>query len=300
MRIVFQKGYQKKFMKEVCGRLKTSLRGLRKYKIHYGYSAMKKYYREELTLPKDLAETLTEISNVDWIKFKPTGELLDTWGKSKGGTIGKKKMEEKYKNKLSEWGRKGYEAKLSELKPSKPIIKPKMNGKLAELVGIILGDGTISKYFLRVSLNAKKEKNYASYVSKLGKDLFGIEGVIRKEKNQNVLNVKFYSVNLVKFLTEELGLPIGDKIRNKAKIPERIFLNKTLMLSCLRGLVDTDGSLGNRAYFYNSNPVLIEQVARFTRKYNIFTAFYYNAVGTANKLKVKEYLNLIGTSKTGS
>jgi len=305
MRILFAKGQQKKFISDACERLNISLYRLSKQQnLQCSYSTLKKYFRENLVISAKSANKITDISGISWKEYKIMDTLKDTWGQSKGGKIGKCVLMKKYPHKLSKWGLYAYKkANLLNISKqrTKLIKKVRMNTKLAEFVGIILGDGTISKYFIRISLNSLKETDYANYISKLVNELFGIESSITKEKNKNTLNVKFYSKNLVDFLKNKLNLPLGDKIKNRAKIPQIIFSDKILMLSCLRGLVDSDGSINpRRVYFYNSNVLLMNQVTNFCKKNKIFTSFYKNTIGTSNKLKVNEYLKLIGTSKNGS
>ena len=54
-------------------------------------------------------------------------------------------------------------------------------------------------------------------------------------------------VELVNYL-HLLGLPIGNKVRQKFDIPDWIRQNSKFQVACVRGLVDTDGSIFNHAY----------------------------------------------------
>jgi hypothetical protein len=40
-----------------------------------------------------------------------------------------------------------------------------------------------------------------------------------------------------------VGLPCGNKIRNRASIPSWIFENEKYLKACIRVLIDTDGSI---------------------------------------------------------
>ena len=147
-----------------------------------------------------------------------------------------------------------------------------MNKKLAEFIGIILGDGTLTKYFLRISLNSLDEKPYANYISTLCENLFGIKPSITKEKNRNLLKIELRSVRVCKFLNEILNIPYGDKINNNCKIPQVIMNNDLLAQNCLRGLIDTDGSISDYVYFTSYNPLFIKQVVKLNEKFQLFSS----------------------------
>ena len=51
-----------------------------------------------------------------------------------------------------------------------------------------------------------------------------------------------YSKNLVEFF-ESIGFPAGNKIKNKVTIPLWIKENNFFLKRCIRGLIDTDGSV---------------------------------------------------------
>lgn len=120
------------------------------------------------------------------------------------------------------------------------IHKPKKSNELAELVGIMLGDGNISKYQVKVFLNLIDDIEYAEYVSKLFNFLFKVNSSIYKFPKHTTAEVVVSRKKLVKFLNS-LGLPIGNKIRQKINIPSWIKDNPDFRKWCIRGLFDTDG-----------------------------------------------------------
>ena len=143
--------------------------------------------------------------------------------------------------------------------------------EFAELVGILLGDGNITVYIkgraqvyqVSVASGRKNEEAYArNFVAPLLTKLSGLNTKIRLKKN--VVYSYLSSKELVKEL-ERNGLFHGNKIKNKLKIPDWIFENKKYLRACIRGLIDTDGSvyrLSNkdpklgRISFKNHNPLL--------------------------------------------
>lgn len=67
-------------------------------------------------------------------------------------------------------------------------------------------------------------------------------------KRENVLNLVLSGINLVEAI-ENLGLKRGNKVFNQVVIPKWILKNDIYSRACVRGLIDTDGSL----YFHHHN-----------------------------------------------
>ena len=122
--------------------------------------------------------------------------------------------------------------------------KPEFNHRLAEFVGILLGDGCISVYEkhhrLQITLHSEDDVKYADYVSKMIHGLFDVEPKIKYRKNENTLDVHVFKRDLIRFLIEEVGLKPSPKW-NTAEIPEWIV--KDFGKDVLRGYADTDGSV---------------------------------------------------------
>lgn len=126
-------------------------------------------------------------------------------------------------------------------KESKPLKESK---ELAELFGILLGDGGITDNQIRVTLNRKTDREYANFVSRLIYKIFKEKPSINKRKN--VLNLTLSGVNIVESL-EKLGLKRGNKVANQVPISRWILNNRNFAKACVRGLIDTDGGV----YFHN-------------------------------------------------
>lgn len=133
----------------------------------------------------------------------------------------------------------------------RPIREPEFSVNLAEMVGILLGDGGISKYQVVVTLNAVTDKEFIVYVAKLFKKLFGVAASIHQVRGTLAMNIVVSRTNLVKFCVEKLGLKIGNKVRQQVDIPDWIKGNKKFEIACVRGLVDTDGSIFTHRYKSN-------------------------------------------------
>ena len=114
--------------------------------------------------------------------------------------------------------------------------------EIAELLGIILGDGNISKkgYKLTISGNTEDLLYHETRVIPLIKKYFDVKPKVYKLKNKNSINTEFYSKSLINLLLR-LGLQKGRK--ENLKIPSIVHNNLDTYRYFLRGLFDTDGTI---------------------------------------------------------
>ena len=131
------------------------------------------------------------------------------------------------------------------LKSRKQVAYPGKSSLLAEFIGIVLGDGSVTKYQVRISTNSKTDSAYAHFIKKIIKVLFKTTASIVTRK-KNATDVIISSRNIVTFLVN-CGLKEGNKIKQGVDVPPWVFKDKKLIKGCLRGLIDTDGGL----YFHN-------------------------------------------------
>jgi len=155
----------------------------------------------------------------------------------------------------------------------KPIQIPTKNEKLAEFIGIMLGDGNIfiNKDVAQVRIvgNPHTEMDFMiNFIKPLIVDLFKIVPRILFHKTKNEVFIAIENRNLAEFLLS-IGLAHGDKINNQVSVPSWIRKDKSLLKACLRGLVDTDGSVfrmskedfdNPRISFKSNNKKLLEDV----------------------------------------
>lgn len=183
------------------------------------------------------------------------------WYVIRGGVIGGQKRFEKYgkvcldekkrREKWNEWWNSKGRFEKRKIFLRKQIIKPRRNDKLAEFVGILLGDGGINQRQITVTLHFVDDKDYCVFVCSLIEKLFEIKPSVHHYKSTNVNSIVISSTEMVDFLTGRLGLKAGNKIAQQVDIPNWIKQNKGLQKACLRGLVDTDGSVFNHRYRVN-------------------------------------------------
>ena len=121
--------------------------------------------------------------------------------------------------------------------------------KIAEFIGIMLGDGSIGIYQtkqnktlhqLKVTLDSRN-KDYIDYVAKIMKEVLYEEPKIFFKKKENAVDIRVFKKEKVLYALNSLGLKISPKWENM-EIPQDYSKGK-LGLFVLRGLFDTDGSV---------------------------------------------------------
>lgn len=178
------------------------------------------------------------------------------------------------------------------------IVIPKiMSGKLAEFIGIMLGDGHLTPTQVTVTLGTK-EKQYAIYVSKLMGELFGVRPKIALSK-QACFTVYLGSTVLVRWLLKNYNL-VYNKVKSQVCVPKQCFLSKVYMSRLLRGLLDTDGSVyriksGIQMSFTNkSKPLLQSAKDMFDILGYHPSKISYNKIYLTRKADIEKYKHEIG------
>ena len=153
--------------------------------------------------------------------------------------------------------------------------------ELAELIGILLGDGHIhssededrSGNYVSVTLNEKEEKLLNKTRSHFEKFLRTAH--VYDSKNARSKQVRSYGIENVKFV-EHHGLQSGNKIVNQVGVPNWIFEKRKYIIALLRGLVDTDGSIYRRTHdnyvviqFSNRSQKLLKDFGKLCSLINI-------------------------------
>ena len=183
---------------------------------------------------------------------KKWGDHLSEAGK-KGGISRLKKYgrvsldEKKRKERWRNWWESEGKYKSNLVTSKRSIASPPQDKDLAEFMGIMIGDGGITNYFITVSLHSEDDLEYSRFVAELMDTLFSIKPKVYKSKTSKVLDLVIHRKNLVEFCMD-MGLPKGDKIKQGIDIPKWIKRNKEFSIACLRGLVDTDGSIFTHKY----------------------------------------------------
>ncbi|MCR4368842.1 MAG: hypothetical protein NUV67_02965 [archaeon] len=128
-----------------------------------------------------------------------------------------------------------------------------LNPDLSELTGTLIGDGCLSKFFSRSENRIRKViaftgnldefDYYSAFVQPAFQKYFGVTGrLYTRDNNSTRFDVK--SVRAFEFFSG-LGIPVGKK-SHSVYIPKQIFKNRDLLIPCLRGIWDSDGSIYRR------------------------------------------------------
>lgn len=134
------------------------------------------------------------------------------------------------------------------------------SSELAELFGILLGDGSVTRYYVKVYLNLVADKGYAPLVQKICKRLFrGASVTITPRPTRGTEEVQISSCDVSKYLLETEFEP------RKRIIPDWIIRNKNFVKAAIRGLFDTEGSVGIK-YFEGKNGNYFYKQLTFTNR----------------------------------
>jgi hypothetical protein len=177
-----------------------------------------------------------------------------------------KKISDAMKNRgvdnFKEWRE---EAKQSGRIPSSypELVK---GGDLAELIGVILGDGHIQKFprteRLLIFSNASNTGFVERYTT-LVEQVFDKKPTVYKVKGQECVRIGIYQ----KHISERLGIPAGARKNLDLPVPDWILSNNDYVVRYLRGLYEAEGSESHHAAtsthkfsFANMNQSILENV----------------------------------------
>jgi len=134
------------------------------------------------------------------------------------------------------------------------VVLPKKSEELAEFIGICLGDGSAWGYQVSVTLNARNDKEYILYVRKLAEELFKGAYVNLVYRKDNAVDVRITSKMVVDFLKAN-GI-----VSHTKYIPLWIKKDKKFIFKCIRGLIDTEGSISFKLYKSRQGTSLYKQL----------------------------------------
>ncbi len=124
--------------------------------------------------------------------------------------------------------------------------------RVAEFIGIMLGDGSIGIYNTKAGNKIKKHRvvkvtldsrngQYMQYVTKLMKEILNVDPKLHFKKKENAVDICTFKKENIDYMLNEIGLKLSPKWE-RMEIPEK-FMRKELYPYILRGLFDTDGSV---------------------------------------------------------
>lgn len=320
-RLKFIPGQQTKFLNEVSNKSGLSTKTLAKIARIHPHS-FRDWKRGKLTMTLTAAQEFMKLFSVDLPEDK--GTMIERWQKAKenASRIGGLALFKKHGSPATLEGRirggiKGIanlrkDGFVSYVKKYKLPIR--FNEKLAEYVGIMLGDGCITPGQFNITLNSVADREYVYFVSQLEKNLFGEEPKLYKRKDSKALVLYYNSRFIIRYLLS-IGLKIGNKVRQQVDVPNWIKNSLVYRIACVRGLMDTDGGVflhrykvNGKDYFYKkicfsnrSIPLLIfvkETLAELGFTPKIIINVVNKQVWLYNTREVVDYLRKVGTSNS--
>jgi intein/homing endonuclease len=128
--------------------------------------------------------------------------------------------------------------RFKQLKPIQKNIKN--NAKLAELLGILMGDGHLGEYQVSVVTNSETDMRHALFVKELLEKTFDFHVSLKKRPKVKAVVILLSSKSASLFLAKK-GMPVGNKIHHKMRVPDWIKDSTNYSKAFIRGLFDTDG-----------------------------------------------------------
>lgn len=143
------------------------------------------------------------------------------------------------------------EQKIKGLIP-KDYLEFKKTPELAELIGVVLGDGNISKFPRTERLIITGNANNPGFLDRYSliiEKIFNKKPNISKVKSSNAVRISIYQ----KRISNRLKIPSGNKLNKVIQIPNWIKNDKESLISMLKGLFEAEASLSihEKTYTYN-------------------------------------------------
>jgi hypothetical protein len=315
-RIIFKSDEQRKFIENVALKLNVSTPALADL-LTINERTLRDWKREKYHMSFIHAQTLAQKSGVQI----PVSVSLLKWNErlEKIASLGGKRLFEKYGRIGNDeeyrhacwnkwWNEEGKFKKHKIIGKSKPFRKPKKSAELAEFIGLMLGDGGISRFQLNVTLHRYNDHEYGIFVCDLIEKLFSVRPSVIDSRKFLANDYRVSRVNMVRYCVKELGLVKGDKIRQKIDIPNWVKGNKKYLVSCIRGLFDTDGSVYWHKYrvrgkdykykkisFTSASFPLLNSVHESLLKIGVWTNMRGRDVVIESRAGVDQYIELIGS-----
>jgi len=318
-RLKFISEQQKKFLDGVSDKSKLSTEALAKIANVHPRS-FRDWKRQKLTMTLAAAEKFVALFRVALPEDKKI--MVERWKKAKkrASTIGGFALFKKHGSPATlEGRRRGGIKEIANLRkngiiPSFKIYKLPigLSEKLAEYVGVMLGDGGITAGQCTITLNSEVDREYIYFVSHLGKKLFGETPKVYKRKDSKALALYYNGTFLIKYLLS-IGLKIGNKVRQQVDAPDWVKSSLIYRVACVRGLMDTDGGVFLHRYRVNGKEYVYKKICFTNRSLPLlmFVKKTLEELGFTPKLvsnvankkvwlyntnEVRTYLKKVGTS----
>ena len=175
----------------------------------------------------------------------------------------------------------------------------KKNEDLAELIGVVLGDGHIRQYPRTEELSIFSNSNNLGFVkrySDLVEKIFNKKPTCSIHSGKNCIRIRIYEKNI----SSRLGVPFSPRGKLKIVIPGWIISNKKYIVKYLRGLYEAEGSFSvhkatytYKLQFSNRNVSMLENVFRLNIQLGFHPHRSKNMIQLSMKAEVLSFIDLI-------
>jgi hypothetical protein len=164
----------------------------------------------------------------------------------------------------------------------------KKDGDLAELIGVILGDGHICSYSRTEELRIISNSNNSGFIKRYAKiieKVFSKKPYIRNSNQSNSTRIGLYE----KHISERIKIPIGARKNLKIEVPNWILKNRKYIVRYLRGLYEAEGSFSvhkptytHKFLFANRNEAMLNNV------YNLMNVIGFHPHRSTNQVQISK------------
>ncbi|OHA26136.1 MAG: hypothetical protein A3C06_03925 [Candidatus Taylorbacteria bacterium RIFCSPHIGHO2_02_FULL_46_13] len=140
------------------------------------------------------------------------------------------------------------------------------SGDLAELIGVVLGDGHIWKFPRAEELSIFSNSNNPGFVKRyslLVEEIFGKKPTTTIHSGKNCIRIRIYQNHI----SSRLGVPLSPRRNKIIEVPKWILGNRGYIVRYLRGLYEAEGSHSvhlptstYKLFFSNRNRSLLKNV----------------------------------------
>lgn len=173
------------------------------------------------------------------------------------------------------------------------------NGDLAELIGVVLGDGSIHKYARTEGLRLTSNATNLGFVARYEKIIFSVFGkkpsVIKRHACE-AIDLRLYQ----KHISRRLGVHAGARAKSFICVPSWIENDSNLVIRYLRGLYEAEGSYcvhentyTHKFLFSNHNISMLDNVYKLLIKLGFHPHKSQNQVQLSKKEEVCRIIELL-------
>jgi len=175
----------------------------------------------------------------------------------------------------------------------------KKNGDLAELIGVILGDGHIRKFPRTEELSIFSNSNNASFIKRyvgLTQKTFHRKPATTKHGKTNCVRIRLYQ----KLIQSRLAIPYSPRGHRWIQVPDWILNDRRYVVRYLRGLYEAEGchcvhekTSTYKVFFTNRNVSMLRNVYMLVKGLGYHPHRSKYQVQLSRKEEVNRFLELI-------